>query len=122
VSGFLANFLGSGSAEAALLHLFHYGETYGRAVASDMEVALQPVQRQLDRLEQCGVLVSREAGQTRLYSWNPKSPFTPLLREMVKVQYEAIPLEKRQVIFQTRRRPRAKGKPVISSAGMPVAE
>ncbi len=117
MSGFLANFFGSGAAEAALLHLFHYGETYGRAVATDMEIALQPVQRQLDRFEQCGVLVSREVGRTRLYTWNPKSPFSALLREMVKVQYEAIPLEQRQVLFQARRRPRAKGKPVISSIG-----
>ena len=114
MNGFLGSFLGSRTAEAALLHLFHYGETYGRAVANDMGVTLQPVQRQLDRFEESGVLVSREVGRTRLYTWNPKSPFSTLLREMVKVQYESIPLEKRQILFKARRRPRAKGKPVIS--------
>jgi hypothetical protein len=79
-----------------------------------MNLSLQPVQRQLNRLEECGILVSKEAGRTRTYTWNPKSPFTGLLREMVKIQYESIPLEKRQALFKPRRRPRKKNKPVIS--------
>lgn len=68
-----------------------------------MGVTLQPVQRQLDRFEECGVLVSREVGRTRLSTWNPKSPFSALLREMVKGQYESIPLEKRLIVFKARR-------------------
>ena len=114
MSDVLAELLGSRAAEAALLHLYHHGETYGRAVAADMGVSLLPVQRQLDKFERLGVLVSREAGRTRLYQWNPKSLIAKKVEELVKVSYEGMPLTLRQSRFAQRRRPRAKGKPVLS--------
>ncbi len=114
MNGFLSQLLGSTAAEMTLLHLFHYGETFGRAVAKDMNITLMPVQRQLYRLEEAGVLVSKAVGRTRLYTWNPKNPFTQPLQEMVKIQYEAIPLKNREELFKPRRRPRKKDKPVIS--------
>ena len=109
MTGFLSQLIGSGAAEAALLHLFHYGETYGRAIATDMGISLQPVQSQLDSLEESGVLVSKAVGRTRLYTWNPKNPFTEPLQQMVKIQYESIPCQRRQELFKPRRRPRKKG-------------
>jgi DNA-binding transcriptional ArsR family regulator len=112
--GLLAELLGSRAAEAALLHLYHHGETYGRAVAGDMGVSLLSVQRQLDKFERLGVLVSREVGRTRLYQWNPKSLIAKKVEELVKVSYEGMPLALRQSRFAARRRPRAKGKPVLS--------
>jgi len=112
--GLLAELFGSRAAEAALLHLYHHGETYGRAVAGDMGVSLLSVQRQLDKFERLGVLVSREVGRTRLYQWNPKSLIAKKVEELVKVSYEGMPLALRQSRFAERRRPRAKGKPVLS--------
>lgn len=109
---FLKQFTGSRAAEACLLHLFHYGETYGRAVCAEFPVSLVGVQKQLDKLERCGVVVSKSAGRTRMFSWNPKSPFTPALKALVAIQYEAIPLSRRQEIF-SRRRPRRADKPVV---------
>jgi plasmid stabilization system protein ParE len=106
----LSILFGSRAAEAVLLHLLHYGETYGRAAAADMEASLESVQRQLDKFERAGVLVSKLAGRTRLYSWNEKSPIAARVRDLVKVVYDAIPLRRRAQIFQVRRRPRAKGK------------
>ena len=114
-SGVLAILFGSRSAEASLLHLYHYGETYGRAVAADMDISLVSVQRQLGKFETAGVLVSKLSGRTRLYSWNPKSVVAKRVEELVKVAYEGIPLRRRAEIFAERRRPRAKGKPVIDS-------
>lgn len=113
MNGFLSLLIGTKSAEATLLHLFHYGETYGRAVARDLDVSLLSVQRVLDRLEESSLLVSKEIGRTRTYTWNRKSPYTAPFRELVKIQYESIPIARRQELFATRRRPRAKGKPVI---------
>lgn len=111
--GVLAEVFGSRAAEAALLHLYHHGETYGRAAAGDMEVSLLSIQRQLDKFERLGVLVSREVGRTRLYQWNPKSVVAKRVEDLVKTIYEGIPLTERQVRFAKRRRPRAKGKIVI---------
>lgn len=109
-SGVLAELFGSRAAEAALLHLYHYGESYGRAISSDLQISLDSVQRQLDKFERSGVLVSKRHGRTLLYTWNPKSRVASRLRDLVDVVYTGIPLERRQLLFQTRRRPRSKGK------------
>lgn len=108
--GAIAILLGSRAAELALLHLFHYGETYGRAVSQDMEISLESVQRQLDKLERSGILVSKTVGRTRLYLWNLKSPLAVKFRDFVQVAYEGIPPLRRAEIFTKRRRPRRKGK------------
>jgi len=109
----LADLFGGVAAEAALLHLFHHGQSYGRAVARDMVVALDGVQKQLDKFERCGVLVVQEQGRTLIYSWNPKSGLAKKIKEIVGMVYEAIPLENRQEMFRIRRRPHGRGKSEI---------
>lgn len=109
----LAKIIGNKSAEEVLLHLYHYGEIHASAVARDYGVAVTPIRLQLDRFEDAGVLVSREVGRARVYSFNPKSPFARLLKAMTGLEYESIPLSERQKIFARRRRPRRKGKPVL---------
>jgi len=101
------------SAYLSLLHLFHYGETYASAIAKDFSTSLGQIQRGLDRLEAAGVLVSKKIGKTRVYHFNPKSPFVPALREMVRIEYEGISEQDRRKLFSERRRPRRKGKPVL---------
>jgi hypothetical protein len=53
-------------------------------------------------------------GRTRLYQLNPKSAYTNALKKLIQVDYETMPLLEREKIFHERRRPRRKGKPVIS--------
>jgi hypothetical protein len=117
MNGVLKELTGSKTAELCLLHLFHYGESYGRAIADDFldSVSLLNVQRQLEKLALAGILVSKTAGRTRLYSWNPKSPYVKPLKEIVRIQYESLSLEERQTLFAKRRRPRRKDKPIIRS-------
>lgn len=112
---FLADLLGSSAAEAALLHLFHYGESYGRAIASDFGVSLDSVQRQLDKFERTGILVSKWQGRTLIFSWNPKSRAANRLKDLVAVAYDGIPTEVSAEKFATRRGPRTKDKPIIYS-------
>ncbi len=109
----LADILGSASAEAALLHLYHYGESYGRAVAADFGVSLDSVQKQLDKFERAGLLICKRQGRTLVYHWNPKSRAASRLRELVAVYYESLPEEIHQEKLSTRRRHRAKDKPII---------
>ncbi len=109
----LEGIFGNKTAEKVLLHIFHYGESHASAIAKDFKVALNPVIQQLNRFELSGVLVSKEAGRARVYSFNPKSPFVKPLKEIVEIAYEGISLSERQKIFTTRRRPRRKGKPVL---------
>jgi len=108
----LEGIFGNKTAEKVLLHIFHYGETHASAIAQDFKMALNPIIQQLNRFELAGVLVSKEVGRSRIYSFNPKSVFSKPLKEMIEIAYESIPLSERQKIFETRRRPRRKGKPV----------
>lgn len=96
-----------------MLHIYHYGEIHARGIANDYNVAVSPIQLQLDKFENGGLLVSKEIGRSRLYSINPKSPFSKPVIELLKIEYETISIEERQEIFGARRRPRTKGKKVI---------
>jgi hypothetical protein len=109
----LETLFGNQTTERILLHLFHYGEIHARGIASDFRSSSTPFLRQFNRLENAGILVSRAVGRTRLYQFNPKSPFTTPLKKMIEIIYESIPLREREQIFHTRRRPRRKGKPVL---------
>jgi hypothetical protein len=117
ISTALQDLFGGKAAEAVLLSLFHYGETYGRAVHKDFEVALDGVQRQLDRFERSGALVCKRQGRTLVYSWNPKSRMASRLRDLIGVVYDGLSLEAKEVLFAQRRLPRAKDKPVIRQSG-----
>ena len=95
-----------------MLYLVHYGEVFPTGVARDLDLTLSAVQRQLEKFEAAGLLVSRLVGRTRVYTFNPKQPAARKLQELVELFYEALPLGERQKRFGKRRRPRRKGKPV----------
>lgn len=103
---------GNDTAARLMLYLFHHGEAYASGAARDLGLSLSPVQRQLEKFEAAGLLVSRLLGGTRVYTFHPKHPATPKLKELVRVFYESLSLEERERMFHTRRRPRRRGKPV----------
>ena len=109
----LAALFGNRTAAKLMLYLFHYAEAYARGAARDLGIAVSAVQRQLDKFECAGLLVSRMVGNTRLFSFNPRQPATAKLKELIRVYYESMTVEEREQLFLTRRRPRRKGKPVI---------
>jgi hypothetical protein len=104
--------LGSVSKERVLVFLVARGESYPREIARFYRTDLDPIQKQLDRLELGGVLVSRMAGRTRLYSLNPRYPFLPELRALVEKGLSFYPVNERDRLCMTRRRPRRRGKPL----------
>ena len=108
----LEGIFGNKTAEKVLLHIFHHGESHAAVIAKDFSTAVNPVTRQLNRFELAGVIVSKISGRSRVYSFNPKSPFTKPVKEIIEKAYESIPLSERQKMFEVRRRPRRKGKPV----------
>jgi len=110
----LDKILGSKTAQKIFLHLYHYKETYPSAVAKDFKISLGQVQRQFDRFEDAGIIISKLSGRTRIYQFNKKqgAVVKPFM-ELVRVFYDSIPLKEKEEIFSTRRRPRKRGKPVI---------
>ncbi len=109
----LQTLFGGKSAEAVLLFLYHYGEGYGRAIARDFSVSLDSVQRQLDKLEQVGVLVCKRQGRTLVYSWNAKFTLANKIKDVVGHVYNSLSISERAMLFTQRHQPRAKDKPVL---------
>jgi len=106
---------GNKTAAQVMLYLFHYGEAYPNGLARDQGIALSQVQKQLDKFEVAGLLVSKRLGTTRIYEFNPKLGVVKKIKELLEIFYEAIPLDERERMFSTRRRPRRRGKPVLKA-------
>jgi len=70
-------------------------------------------QRQLKRLEEQGVLVSRRLGNMRLFSFNERNPTVRNLRKLLEVELAALPEDDQQHYFRQRQLPRQGNKPLV---------
>jgi predicted transcriptional regulator len=104
--------VGSSSSERALIFLFARQEGYAREIARFFDTDLDPIQKQLAKLETGGVLVSRVVGKTRLYSFNPRYPMIDEFRALLEKTLQFYPDDVRERLLLNRRRPRRKGKPL----------
>lgn len=102
--------LGSKNAEKVLIYIFAREEGYAREIANYYKTDLTPIQKQLDRLESGGVLVSREVGRTRPYTFNPRYPFLAELKILLEKALSFYPAQEQEDLTMNRRRPRARGK------------
>lgn len=108
----LEGIFGNASAERILLYLEQYGEGYATAIARNFDrLSLHMAQRQLERFERAGALVSTLSGRTRVYRWNVRYPFHKELRALLAKALGALPAAERKRYFSERRRPRRAGKP-----------
>jgi len=114
----LEGVLGNATAEKVLLYLEQFDEGYALGIArtfDDLPVSM--VQRQLERLEAAGILVSQLKGRTRLFTWNPRFAFEAELRALLRKAIKLLPATERKRYFAVRRRPRGAGRAV---RGKPV--
>ena len=102
--------LGSKNAERVLIYIFSRDEGYAREIASFYGTDVKPIQMQLDKFEQGGVLVSRAIGRTRPYEFNPRYPFLSELKALLEKTLSFYPAKEQEQLRMNRRRPRAKGK------------
>lgn len=103
---------GGRAAERTLLYLECYGEGYPRGIARTFDMSVSQIHKQLTKLEENGILVSREAGRTRLYTWNPRNPLVKPLRALLRDALAALPQSELERYYRQRRRPRTRGKPI----------
>ncbi len=108
----LETIFGSANSERVLIFLTAREEGYAREIARFFDTTLAPIQQQLERLEFGGVLVSRSAGRTRLYSFNPRYPFLEELKALLAKALTFYPEEVRENLIMNRRRPRRADKPL----------
>jgi len=104
--------LGSVSRERVLVFVYARDEGYPREIARFFNTDLVQIQKQLDRLEDGGVLVARYAGRTRLYTFNPRYPFIKELIALLEKALTFYPQDERERLLMTRRRPRRRMKPL----------
>jgi hypothetical protein len=104
--------LTSTSSERVLIFIAARGEGYLREMAAFYDTAPAPLLKQLEKLENGGVLFSRLAGRTRLYGFNPRYPFLVELKALLDKALTFYPEDERAGLLDNRRRPRRKGKPV----------
>jgi len=104
--------LGSESSERVLVFILARDEGYATEIARFYDADLYAIQKQLEKLELGGVLVSFTVGRTRLYAFNPRYPFLKELKALLEKALSFYPEEIRERLVMNRRRPRRRGKPL----------
>lgn len=102
---------GSTNRERVLIFLQARQEGYASEIAKFFETDLFPIQDQLERLEAGGVIVSRKAGRTILYQFNPRYALLNELHALLVKALSFYPEDLQERLLMNRRRPRRKGKP-----------
>jgi hypothetical protein len=108
----LDKLFGGYTAEKVLMFINVYGEGYAREIERIMRLPFYPVNRQLARFEDAGVLVSRMKGRTKVFEFNPRYPFSNELKNLLSKAYEYTPQAEKQRFYMERKRPRKSDKPL----------
>lgn len=104
--------VGSKSSEQVFIFLFARNEGYATEIARFFDADLYAIQKQLERLENNDVIISKKIGRTRVYQFNPRYPFLVELKALFERVLSFYPEEVREALVMNRRRPRKKDKPL----------
>ena len=108
----LESILGSLNRERVMIYLVARDDGYAREIARFFKVGLDPIQKQLEKLENGGVIYSKKVGRTRVYAFDPRYPFLHELTALIKKVLAFYPDEMKEQLLMNRRRPRRAGKPL----------
>lgn len=100
------------SQENILVYLLAREQGYGTAIAEFFGLSRNATQKQLARLEEDGVVVSRLIGKLREYQFNPRYPFLSPLKDLLKATLKSYPPDLQNTLMMSRNRPRKAGKPI----------
>jgi predicted transcriptional regulator len=103
---------GSKNRERVLQFILANGEGYAKEIADFYGSSLDPIQKQLEKLEFAGVLVSKSIGRTRLFMFNPRYAFLNELKALLKKARSYYSSEEIEKLTMRRKRPRRAGKPL----------
>ena len=104
--------VGSKSSEQVFIFLVAREEGYATEIAKFFDADLYAIQKQLERLENSDVLVSKKVGRTRVYQFNPRYPFLNELKGLLEKVLSFYPGGIKEKLLMNRRRPRKKDKPL----------
>lgn len=101
----IESILGSTNAERILVYILAREKGYAREIATYYDTDISPIQHQLQKFENSGVLVSFLVGRTRVYEFNPASVFLPEIKNLLEKALEYYPYEEINRLKMIRRRP-----------------
>ncbi len=104
--------VGSKSSEQVFIFLVARENGYATEIARFFDADLYAIQRQLERLENAEVLVSKKVGRTRVYQFNPRYAFLKELKTLLTSVLDYYPDDVKEELIMNRRRPRKKDKPL----------
>lgn len=104
--------LGSKNRERVLQFILAKDDGYAKEIADFYETSLDPIQKQLEKLEVGGVLVSKSVGRTRVFVFNPRYAFSNELKALLAKAREYYKPEEIEALTMGRKRPRRVGKPL----------
>lgn len=113
---------GNRTAACVLLFLQCYGEGHAQRIANTFGFGLNMTQRQLKRLEEQGVLLSRRLGNMRLFSFNERNPTVRNLCTLLEAELAALSEDDQQQYFRQRQRPMQTSKALVMQRRMNQAE
>ena len=102
---------GSMNRERVLQFVLANENGYAKEIADFYGSSVDPIQKQLEKLEIGGVFVSKTVGRTRLFMFNPRYAFLNELKgllEKARGYYDPEEIEK---LTMQRKRPRRAGNP-----------
>jgi hypothetical protein len=95
----LEGLFGNQNIERILMFLFVNGRCYGTQLHRSLKVALTPLQKAFQRLEEGGIIMSHMEGKTRLYQLNPAYPLKEELEQLLKKAYTLLPAQKKREYY-----------------------
>ena len=101
---------GNNVVEQCLLYIVNYGEGHINGIAKTFGTSPGQVQRQLEKLEAGGILVSQFSGNTKNFRINPRLAVKAELTALVEKMLTLVPESETEKYFRERRRPRRTGK------------
>lgn len=103
---------GSKCREQVLQFIIAFDSGYATQIKNFYKIGLDPVQKQLEKLEFGGILISQNIGKTVVYSFNPRYAFLEELKSLLLKAREFYKPELKELLIKTRKRPRRQGKPL----------
>lgn len=102
--------VGNATAEKVLLYITNYEEGYTSGIAETFSIPKSQVRKQLLRLESDGILVARDKGNLRVFTFNPRCLYLKELKILLNRILELTPKTEIERYYRQRQRPRRTGK------------
>ena len=99
------------SQEKILIYLLVRKSGYAKAIADFFDVGVTPIQKQVLKLEEQGILVGSNIGRSRVFQLNPQYRLLPELKALIEGAFKAYPTEVKERLLMERSKPRRTGKP-----------